>query len=158
MQQDPNRIPARDAFELERFLPYRLSLLANTVSQGIAASYRDEFGISVPEWRILAVLGRSTAQTASDLVRRTAMDKVTIHRAVKALEQKGLLERRPDDGDRRRQPLRLTQPAGHALLDAIVPRARAFERHLLEALTPEETGQLDRLLEKLQQAAGTTAK
>ena len=52
-------------FDLQNFLPYRLSLLTNTVSQGIAAAYRDRFGISVTEWRILDVLGRFPGQTAS---------------------------------------------------------------------------------------------
>jgi len=42
--------------ELEQFLPYRLSVLANTVSQGIARGYRERHDISVTEWRILAVL------------------------------------------------------------------------------------------------------
>ena len=102
---------APENFELENFLPYRLSVLANTVSQGIAARYRDEHGISVTEWRILAVLGRYPGLTASEVVDRTAMDKVAIHRAVKSLEKKSLLERTVDPGDRRRQNLRLT-PAG----------------------------------------------
>ena len=77
--------PSTDAFELEHFLPYRLSLLANTVSQGIAAGYRDAHGISVTEWRILAVLGRYPGLAAFELAERTAMDKVAIHRAVKSL-------------------------------------------------------------------------
>jgi len=157
MQQDSNRIPASDAFELERFLPYGLSLLANTVSQGIAASYRDEFGISVAEWRILAVLGRSTAQTASDLVRRTAMDKVTIHRAVKSLIDKGLLRHGADHADRRRRPLNLTA-SGRQTVDAIIPRARAFEHELLEALNPAEAEALSEILRKLTDQAFLLAR
>ena len=99
-------------FELERFLPYRLSLLTNTVSQGIAASYRDEHGISITEWRILAVLGRYPGLTASEVTDRTAMDKVTIHRGVKSLLEKQFLERRSDTADRRRRILTLTQDRG----------------------------------------------
>ena len=66
-----------NTFELENFLPYRLSVLTNTISQGIAAAYRDRYGISVTEWRILAVLGRFPGLTASEVVEKTAMDKVT---------------------------------------------------------------------------------
>jgi len=140
-------------FELEHFLPYRLSLLANTVSQGIAAGYRDAHGISVTEWRIVAVLGRYPGLAAFELAERTAMDKVAIHRAVKSLESRGLLERRADSGDGRRRRLYLTRPQGQHLLDAIVPRAKAFEQRLLGSLTRKEAEQLDRLLAKLQRAA-----
>jgi len=152
MQTRDHDSPASD-FELERFLPYRLSLLTNTVSQGIAARYRDAFGINVTEWRILAVLGRFPGLTASEVVERTAMDKVAIHRGVKTLAEKGLLLRRTDHGDRRRQNLHLTPAAGQALVDEIVPRALAFERQLLEALSEEETTALQTIIEKLQQAA-----
>jgi DNA-binding MarR family transcriptional regulator len=151
--QTPTK-PTAKAFELEHFLPYRLSLLANTVSQGIAAGYRDAHGISVTEWRALAVLGRYPGLAASELSERTAMDKVAIHRAVKSLESRGLLERRTDSGDGRRRSLYLTQPRGQDLLDAIVPQAKAFEQRLLETLDAEETRQLDHLLTKLQRNAG----
>lgn len=140
-------------FDLEHFLPYRLSLLTNTVSRGIAASYRDAHGISVTEWRVLAVLGRYPGLAAFELSDRTAMDKVAIHRAVKSLESRGLLERRTDSGDGRRRSLYLTRPRGRALLEAIVPQAKAFEQRLLESLTAGEAKQLDRLLMKLQRTA-----
>ena len=142
-------------FELEEFLPYRLSLLTNTVSQGIAALYREAHGIGVTEWRVLAVLGRYPGLAAFELVERTAMDKVAIHRAVKSLAGRRLLERRADAGDGRRRRLFLTRPAGESVLADIVPEARAYERRLLESLTPEEATGLRTLLDKLQQAATT---
>ena len=142
-----------EAFELERFLPYRLSLLTNTVSQGIAARYRDEFGISVTEWRILAVLGRFPGLTASEVVARTAMDKVAIHRGVKALLEKRYLERRTDETDRRRRALHITHPKGQGVIENIIPRAREFERDLLNALTREEAAILQDILDKLQRTA-----
>ena len=142
-----------EAFELERFLPYRLSLLTNTVSQGIAARYRDEFGISVTEWRILAVLGRFPGLTASEVVARTAMDKVAIHRGVKSLLEKRYLERRTDETDRRRRALHITHPKGQGVIENIIPRAREFERDLLNALTREEAAILQDILDKLQRTA-----
>ena len=90
-------------FELQNFLPYRLSLLTNTVSQGIAGSYRESFDISITEWRILAVLGRYPGLTASEVVNKTAMDKVAISRGVKSLMSRKLLKRRTDPNDRRRR-------------------------------------------------------
>ncbi len=144
-------------FDLEQFLPYRLSVLANTVSQGIAASYRDEHGISITEWRILAVLGRYPGLTASEVTDRTAMDKVAIHRGVKSLEEKALLLRKTDSGDRRRQCLFITPGKGRAVLDKVIPRANDFERKLLEALNAAESATLVHILEKLQ-AAATSVK
>lgn len=140
-------------FDLEQFLPYRLSILTNTISQGIAASYRDEFDISVTEWRILAVLGRYPGLTASEVVDRTAMDKVTIHRGVKSLLEKGLMMREIDPADRRRQCLLITPEKGRNVLQKIIPRANGLERQLLEVLGDEETTCFFQTLDKLQRAA-----
>jgi DNA-binding MarR family transcriptional regulator len=140
-------------FDLQNFLPYRLSLLTNTVSQGIASTYRDRFGISITEWRILAVLGRFPGLTASDVVKRTAMDKVSISRAVKTLMEKGLLERTTDSGDRRRRRLRLTDNSGTQVLEQIIPQAAAFEARLLDVLDQQEIELFLGTLDKLQHKA-----
>lgn len=138
-------------FDLEHFLPYRLSVLTNTISQGIAASYRDRYGISITEWRILAVLGRYPGLTASEVVERTAMDKVAISRAVKTMMQNRLLSRETDSEDRRRQRLYLTPDQGRAILKAIIPQAIRFEAELLQSLTASERRTLDTLIRKLAQ-------
>jgi DNA-binding MarR family transcriptional regulator len=141
------------SFALERFLPYRLSVLANTVSEGIARGYRGRHGINVTEWRIVAVLGRFPGLSAREVAERTAMDKVAISRGVKSLMAKGLLTRRTDPGDRRRQHLELTPAKGRELLGAVIPLARDFERRLLETLTPDERCALSAALARLQQRA-----
>jgi len=145
-------MPTND-FDLEHFLPYRISLLANTISQGIASHYRDEHGITATEWRVLAVLGRFPGSTASRLAQRTAMDKVAIHRAIKSLLARRLIERKTDRKDRRRRRLFIAAPLGRAVFDAIVPRARAFESELRSALGPEQTRTFLAAIEKLQQKA-----
>jgi DNA-binding MarR family transcriptional regulator len=142
-----------DSFILEQFLPYRLSLLSNTVSEGISIAYRNEHDLSVTEWRVIAVLGRFPGQTASEIVRRTAMDKVAVSRAVRKLLERGLVARSAHEEDRRRQPLMLTEDNGQALYRAIVPKALAYEKNLLESLTENERGALNGLLKKLQRAA-----
>lgn len=142
-------------FELDEFLPYRLSLLTNTVSAGIARSYRDQHKISVIEWRIMAVLGRYPGLTAKEISERTAMDKVAISRAVKNLVARGLLQRVTDPGDRRRIHLQLSPDLGQNLLKEIIPLAQAYEQNLLEALTPKEQSSLSSLLGKLQKNAAT---
>lgn len=147
------RTAAPSDFSLERFLPYRLSLLANTVSQGIARSYRDKHDISVTEWRIMAVLGRYPGLTASEVVERTAMDKVAISRGVRTLMDKGLLRRKTDRGDRRRRRLFIGPGKGRHVLNTVIPGARGFEDALLQALDGKEAHRFMRTLEKLQHRA-----
>ena len=151
-QPDPAQ-PVPATFELEDFLPYRLSVLANRVSQGLAGRYRARHAIGVTEWRILAVLGRFPGLTASEVSERTAMDKVGISRGVKSLTANGLLQRRTDSGDRRRQRLFITAGRGQRVLSEIIPMARDYERRLLQVLTDSEWTAFSNALGQLQEQA-----
>lgn len=139
---------AKSPLILERFLPYRLSVVTNRISGALSRHYADRFGIGIPEWRVIANLGRTPDLTANDVVERSAMDKVTVSRAVAALEQKGLLERARDAGDKRKSRLTLSTK-GQAVYVEIAPLALGFERELLTALSAEEAAQLDRIIDKL---------
>jgi len=141
---------------LETFLPYRLSVLANRVSNAIAQDYEAGFGLRVPEWRVMAALGRFGANTATGLCHQTAMDKVTISRAATTLLARKFITRKTDPDDRRRTILELTA-AGQRVHDEIVPVALAHEADLLHTLSQSERAQLDRLLTKLQQETEVTA-
>jgi DNA-binding MarR family transcriptional regulator len=141
---------------LERFVPYRLSVLSNTVSRAIARIYAERFDLTIPEWRVMAQLGRHGRLTASDIVGLTAMDKVRVSRAVSRLVEAGRIEASSDAADRRRQRLVLTA-AGRRIYREIVPLALEREARLLEALVPKERLALDRLLVKLQAQASDLA-
>lgn len=141
------------SFRLEHFLPYRLSVLSNTASEGIAQTYRDEFDLSVTEWRVIAVIGRYPGLSASEVVDRTAMDKVAISRAVKRLEARGLVQRDEHASDRRRRSLSLSPNLGLPVFEEIVPRARRYEAELLRDFGPRDLETLDRLLQRLESAA-----
>ena len=80
---------ALPALDLEHFLPYRLSVLANTVSTALAGAYALRFGLTIPQWRVIAVLARTPGLAAADVVERTAMDKVAVSRAVAGLARHG---------------------------------------------------------------------
>ena len=138
-------------FELQNFLPYRLSLLTNTVSQGMAGSDTEKHDISITAWRILAVLGRYPGLTASQVVEKTAMDKVAISRGVKSLMSRNLLKRQTDPNDRRRRRLYLTNRIGQNVMEQVFPLASQYEPRLLAALDPVETEALLLFLDKLQQ-------
>ena len=105
---------------LESFLPYRLSVLSNRVSSTIAAVYADRFSLTIPEWRVIAVLGRFPDLSAAELVQRTEMDKVAISRAVSRLLKTGRIRRQVFPGDRRRSLLELSK-AGQKVYQQIVP-------------------------------------
>lgn len=147
----PARARAGDehaVLELERFLPYRLSVLSNRVSQRIAATYEARFGLGVTEWRVIAVLGRYPDLSANGVAERTAMDKVAVSRAVARLLERGLLQRETHDGDRRRSVLTLSD-AGYTVYDDVAPLALECERRLLAHLSAGERATLDALIDRL---------
>jgi len=136
--------------ELERFLPYRLSILSNRVSQAIAREYTDRFNLSMTEWRVMAVLARFNGEgmSAREVADRTAMDKVAVSRALARLTASGRVSRSTHGGDKRRSVLRLTAK-GWKIHDTVAPRARAHERELLGHLTADEKKMLTLILDKL---------
>src|SRR4249919_1911048 len=134
--------------ELEHFLPYRLSVLSNRISQEIAGLYAERFALNVTEWRLLAVLGRYPDLTATELVERTAMDKVAVSRAVSSLVESGRLTRKVDGEDRRRARLRLSAK-GYRIYDEVAPLALGYQQRLLSALSGEDRVVLEALLARL---------
>lgn len=137
---------------LDTFLPYRLSVLSNRVSAALARIYQTRFDLKLPEWRVMAVLGRTPGLSASAIVEVTAMDKVAISRAVARLVALGRVVATPDPDDARRQVLALTAE-GQAIYAQIVPLARALESALLDRLSPAQRITLDALLQTLDDAA-----
>ncbi|UEM22451.1 MarR family winged helix-turn-helix transcriptional regulator [Skermanella mucosa] len=151
--QDPTRdLPAATALILEDYLPYRLSVLSNTVSRALARLYEQRFGLTVAEWRIMAVLARFGPLSANAVCDRTAMDKVQVSRAVARAVDGGLVDRGIDSVDRRRSVLTLTAK-GRGIHDQIVPLAANLQTHLLASLTAEENVQLYDMLARLQARA-----
>ena len=141
-------MPRSPGLDLEHFLPYRLSVLSNRISQAIATRHAQRFGIGVTEWRVIAVLGRYPGLSAGAVAARTAMDKVAVSRAVARLLERGLVERDTHGDDRRRSVLALSRN-GQRIYDDIAPLALDLERRLLSRLDRDERAALDALLDKL---------
>lgn len=133
---------------LRHFLPYRLAITSNAVSGLISGEYRSEFGLKIPEWRVMAVLGDAGSLTQRDLVRATLMDKVAVNRACKVLDERGLIRRSPNMADGRSHHLELTA-CGAELHGRIWPQAFAAYERIFAALSPRETERLAVLLDKL---------
>ena len=146
------RAHAGSALKLQNFLPYRLAVLADLVSQALAQIYADRFDLTRPEWRVLAALAELGPVAAKEISAFSTLDKMTVSRAVAVLETKAYLTRRDDPQDRRNKTLCMT-PRGRALYDRITPLALAREEYLLEALSPVDRAALDRILSCLLQRA-----
>jgi DNA-binding MarR family transcriptional regulator len=140
-----------EPLDLRAFLPYRLSVLTNRLSRKLAALYSERFGLTIAEWRAMAVLGQTPGLSADGVGRGTEMDKVSVSRAVGRLLDKGYLERSYAEDDKRRSVLTLS-PEGYAVYAQIVPLARDFEAQLKTYLTDAERLQLLSLLGKLDAA------
>ena len=140
-----------DELILEEFLPYRLSVLSHTISTNIARVYEKRFGVSIPEWRVIAILGRFPGLSAVEVADRTLMDKVAVSRAVTKLIKNGRIDRQFADADRRRSILNLSEE-GREVHNEIAPLALQFERELLQDISEEDyetyNSILDRLLSK----------
>lgn len=145
---DTAKAPDHALLALERFLPYRLSVLSNRISHAISSIYSERFGLSVTEWRVMAVLGRFPGLSANEVAERTAMDKVAVSRAVARLIAAGRLDRAIHGGDRRRSILTLSRD-GYRIYDAVAPTALAFESHLLSGFDEADLALLYRLLDRL---------
>lgn len=137
-----------EILDLERLVPYRLSVLSNKVSSAIAGEYHRRFGLAITEWRVMAVLGRFPGLSAREVTERTAMDKVAVSRAVARLLERSLIQREIHGDDRRRSVLTLSED-GFRVYDEVAPMVLECERQLLSPLSDEERAQLGRLIDKL---------
>ena len=133
---------------LEDFLPYRLAILSHTVSSLIARVYDKRFGLTIPEWRVIAIVGRFPGLSAVEVAERTMLDKVAVSRAVTKLIKAGRLDRDFADADRRRSILNLSED-GRKVHDEIAPLALAMEDDLLHGLDDEQIATLNAVIERL---------
>lgn len=137
-----------EPLKLEKFLPYRLAVLSNTVSTTVARAYDKRFNVSIPEWRVIAVLGRFPGLSAVEVAERTLMDKVAVSRAVTKLIKNSRIDRKFADADKRRSILTLSEE-GRQLHDEIAELALDFERDLLEGISQDEVDTLNHMMERL---------
>ncbi|MBC6405948.1 MAG: MarR family transcriptional regulator [Rhodospirillales bacterium] len=140
------------AFDLRSFFPYLVRTYYQAVSASVTQIYGPLHGLSVSEWRTMAVLGSHRVLSASEIVERSSMDRVAVSRAIKGLREAGLLKRDIDGDDQRRAVLRLT-PKGSAVFHDLVPRVRALEEDLLAGLSAKERQTLLSLMARVRDNA-----
>jgi DNA-binding MarR family transcriptional regulator len=140
------------AFDLFKFVPFRLNRLAAEVSAELSGEYRERYGLDIPEWRVLATLGfRDDACSAQYIVECTRTHKSTISRAVTAMMTRQLIERVENEDDRREYNLRLTRK-GKTLYEELIPRLLRKEQGILSCLSPRERRDFAAMLGKIEQS------
>lgn len=149
--------PAQPSLRLEEFLPYRLVMLAEQVSQSLSRLYSDRYGITNPEWRTLAALGQFGTMTSTEIGRHSRMHKTKVSRAVAELEAKGFVSRETSRADMRVAHLTLT-PKGIETYRRLVPLALQFGDRLAGGLSAEETLVLERVLTSLMERSDEIAR
>jgi DNA-binding MarR family transcriptional regulator len=112
---------------------------SSRISRQFAERYKAEFGLTIPEWRVLAHLAQSDAVSVREIHARVDMDKSKVSRAAARLEAAGLIEKRENPEDRRLLDMRLTAKGG-ALIARIVPIANAYQAELMALLGPDAEG------------------
>ncbi len=143
-----------DDLILEKFMPYQLARLSSTVSTTIARAYDKEFGLSIPEWRVIALLGRFPGLSAVEVAEQAFLDKVAVSRAVTKLIKSGRIDRQFADADRRRSILNLSA-RGREVHDGVAKLALNFEDDLLEGLDEADIEQFNAVMDKLLEKART---
>ncbi|PXA85544.1 MarR family transcriptional regulator [Nostoc sp. 3335mG] len=136
---------------LDRFLPYRLSYTSNLVSDAIADTYKALFGLSIPEWRLVALIAEREGITQQEIGSLSRMDKVTVSRAAIALTERGLIARQPNPADKRSQLLALSE-AGRSLYAAVAPKALEMEHAVFGRFSQAELDAFTAMLHRIDAA------
>lgn len=135
--------------KLADFLPYRLSVLSNRISRAIEASYQEKFSLTMPEWRVMAIVADNEGLSAGEVAEKAEMDKVAVSRAVTKLMEAGRFNRDISPDDKRKSALYLT-PDGFRVYEEIVPIAKQYEADVLGQLSADDQVKLGQILRKLQ--------
>ena len=135
-----------DPLVLAAFLPFRLTLAAQSVSQLIATTCEERFGFTIPAWRVMCLLAEEGLLDIRDLALRAVLTESEVDAAAAGLVARGLALRTSLSG------LTIT-PAGRVTHAELAELALAAEAALLAGLSPEEVRSLHRLLGRVQAAA-----
>jgi len=132
-----SRIVAEPAPPPYRRVPAYLIRRLQMISTAIVAEEFEDEDMPVSQWAVLTIIESNPEIDQSRLAEVVSIDKTNTGRLVDALEAKGLVERRPNDSDRRVWMLRCT-PLGHKTRKRLRPRALATQERLLSCLEPAQ--------------------
>lgn len=140
-----------DAPFLDGYLLYLLARASSVASSQFHAALARQ-GISVPTWRVLAVLSDGPA-TVGQLAEAVLLKQATLSKALDRLERDGLVRRQRRGADRRQVTVALTD-AGAGLARDLIPQAMAHQQALLAPYDEGETQALIGVLKDFIAMAG----
>ena len=130
-------------------LSYRLHTVANLLSRGAELRYRREFGVSLWEWRSIALLGGAAGPLSlNELARSAGIDKSQMSRVMTGLAKRGIVLRKVDAADGRGVQLALSK-AGRKLYAGLIKAAGHRDAVFKNCLSEKEKKTFDRALGKL---------
>ena len=139
---------------LEKFLPYRLSVLEQQVSKAIARKYSTPYKLSRMQWRVVSTLAQFDGITARDICNFTQMEKMQASRAISGLLNENLVKQSTSPNDQRAHLLSLTDK-GRDLYRRIAPAVLAEEQRIFSSLSEHELKTFQALVHKLSTALGS---
>lgn len=138
----------QDVVDLDRYVPAYFTWIANKLSRGASQHYLNTFNVGIETWRCLVLLAIDGSISAQQVSRVIGMDKGSVSRCFKSMQEGGLirLELDPNDG---RARIAVLTPKGRKLHDQIRGVALERERAFLSVLKPQEVETLIGLLHRL---------
>lgn len=141
-----------DGAPIGQFLTYRMARVQAKLNAQATRLLKEEAGLTLTQWRLLALIGATGRATAAQLSRLAAMDKGLISRNLKCLTEAGLVVITPDSIDHRAQHLELSAE-GKEIFESTLPRMHERQAALRSRLENDELRHFLSALEKLESAA-----
>jgi DNA-binding MarR family transcriptional regulator len=134
------------------FVTYRVLRLSNTFGLYASRRYRDQYGMTLPEWRVMSIVASCQPTTAREISRVLVTDKGWVGLSLEKLQRRGFIMRSVDPHDARRTPVSLTRK-GQEMHNAILAIARRRQRRLLASLPKDAAETLIACFDTLQAEA-----
>jgi len=146
---------------VEDFLTFRLTRLSNSLRTNLTKPYLEQFDLSLPEWRLLALVARFAPMRFSEVTVRSGMDKGQVSRTLRVMATRGLTKTKAikDRGSRSSEALAAPvmvsiTPKGTSLYKAVLPVARKRQADMLLSLSESERSSLYSIIDKLSASIG----
>ena len=127
---------------------FRLHTLASSLFKGATQYYGAQFGVGLPEMRVLSNLGSEGPLAAFQIVMLTAMDKALVSRVLTMLSRRGYLIAAASKSDPRRRTWRLSK-SGEVLVERLRPEWQRREAIIQAGLSKTEREVLGELLDRM---------
>jgi DNA-binding MarR family transcriptional regulator len=136
-------------FDLATFVPYRISILATLIRRALAEIYRDDPGLTEPEWKVLTTVAHMGPLASGDIGLHMTLDRMAISRALARLIKLKLIARAPLERDQRMTEVQLSD-YGERIFSALARQAAAIEEVILSPLSKAESTEFLRLIDKIE--------